>query len=85
MGYRLDTLLEDFNPQREVISAGVLPGTIQITSGGQPVILMKDAQTVGGYYRIANVITEDLDKLAQLKPGDEVGFSLIRLSELTKE
>lgn len=82
MGYRLKTILADFKPQKEVISAGIIPGTIQITSAGQPVILMQDAQTVGGYYRIANVITEDLDKLAQLKPGDKVGFSLIRWEEL---
>ena len=84
MGYRLDTMLTDFKPTKEVISAGIMPGTIQITSAGQPVILMRDAQTVGGYYRIANVITEDLDKLAQLKPGDKVTFSLIRLDELTQ-
>ncbi len=82
MGYRLDTILADFNPKKEVISAGIIPGTIQITSAGQPVILMRDAQTVGGYYRIANVISKDLDKLAQLKPGDEVSFSLVQLAEV---
>lgn len=81
MGYRLDGNLIDFKPKREVISSGIIPGTIQITSSGQPVILMADAQTVGGYYRITNVITADMDKLAQLKPGDEVWFSLIRLAE----
>jgi len=43
---------------------------------------MADAQTVGGYYRIANVISADMDKLAQLKPGEEVWFSLIRLAEI---
>lgn len=82
MGYRLDTILTDFKPKKEVISTGIIPGTIQITSAGQPVILMMDAQTVGGYYRIANVISEDLDKLGQLKPGDKVAFSLIRLEEI---
>ncbi len=82
MGYRLDATLIDFKPKREVISSGIMPGTIQITSAGQPVILMMDAQTVGGYYRIANVVSADLDKLAQLKPGDEVWFSLVRLEEL---
>ncbi len=82
MGYRLDANLIDFKPKREVISSGIIPGTIQITSSGQPVILMADAQTVGGYYRIANVISADMDKLAQLKPGDEVWFSLIRLAEI---
>ena len=82
MGYRLDATLIDFKPKREVISSGIMPGTIQITSAGQPVILMMDAQTVGGYYRIANVVSADLDKLAQLKPGEEVWFSLVRLEEL---
>lgn len=82
MGYRLNANLIDFKPEREVISSGIIPGTIQITSAGQPVILMADAQTVGGYYRIANVISEDLDKLAQLKPGDEVWFSLVRMEEV---
>ncbi len=82
MGYRLDATLIDFQPKREVISSGILPGTIQITGAGQPVILMMDAQTVGGYYRIANVVSADLDKLAQMKPGDEVWFSLVRLEEL---
>jgi len=82
MGYRLDANLIDFKPKREVISSGIIPGTIQITSSGQPVILMADAQTVGGYYRIANVISADMDKLAQLKPGDEVWFSLIRQEEI---
>ncbi|MEM1120714.1 MAG: biotin-dependent carboxyltransferase family protein [Bacteroidota bacterium] len=82
MGYRLDANLIDFKPNREVISSGIIPGTIQITSAGQPVILMADAQTVGGYYRIANVVKADLDKLAQLKPGDEVWFSLVRLEEV---
>lgn len=82
MGYRLDTILGGFTPQKEVISSGIIPGTIQITSAGQPVILMMDAQTVGGYYRIANVISADLDKLAQLKPGDKVSFSLLQMKEV---
>ena len=80
MGYRLDANIIDFKPKREVISSGIIPGTIQITSAGQPVILMADAQTVGGYYRIANVVSEDLDKMAQLKPGEEVWFSLVKLT-----
>lgn len=82
MGYRLDTRLNDFKPQKEVISSGIIPGTIQITRAGQPVILMSDAQTVGGYYRIANVLTEDLNKLAQLKPGEEVAFILMDWNDL---
>lgn len=77
MGYRLDDTIIDFRPDREVISSGVIPGTIQITNAGQPIILMADAQTSGGYYRLANVISADIDILAQAKPGDEIWFSLI--------
>ncbi|MTI30759.1 biotin-dependent carboxyltransferase family protein [Xanthovirga aplysinae] len=81
MGYRLDGQIKDFNPKREVISSGIIPGTIQITNSGQPIILLADAQTTGGYFRLVNVISHDLDKLAQLMPGDEVWFSLISLEE----
>lgn len=84
MGFRLDAHLIDFRPDREVISSGIVPGTIQVTNAGQPIILMADAQTTGGYYRLANVISADLDRLAQLKPGDEVWFSLVKLEEAYK-
>ena len=74
MGYKLEQQLADFQAVKGIISSGVIPGTVQITNAGQPIILMKDAQTTGGYARIANVIAEDLDVLAQLKPGDEMQF-----------
>lgn len=76
MGYRLDEALPDYQAEKEVISSGIVPGTIQVPPSGQPIILMADAQTTGGYPRIANVITKDLDRLGQLKPGDRVGFIL---------
>ena len=79
MGYRLDKPLPDFNPDVEVISSGIVPGTIQITNSGQPIVLMADAQTSGGYMRIVNILTDDLDKVAQLKPGDLIGFELVDL------
>ena len=77
MGYRLTTVLANFKIKDEVISSGVLPGTIQITSSGQPIILMADAHTTGGYPRLGNVLTPHLDLLAQLKPGDQVSFFLV--------
>ncbi|GAB5522159.1 MAG: biotin-dependent carboxyltransferase family protein [Roseivirga sp.] len=79
MGYKLEGRLTHFESALEVISSGIIPGTIQITNAGQPIILMADAQTSGGYTRLANVITEDLDKLAQMKPGDVVRFRLVSL------
>ena len=48
----------------ELLSAPVRPGTIQIANDGQPIILGVDAQTIGGYPRIAHVIEADRDRLA---------------------
>lgn len=81
MGYRLDGTVVGFHNSAELISSGIVPGTIQITNQGQLIILMADAQTTGGYPRIANVITADLPKMAQLRPGDTLQFSLVSLSE----
>ncbi len=76
MGYRLESKFS-FQPSIELISSPVIPGTIQISPSGQPIVLMADAQTVGGYYRLANVISSDLDLLGQKKPGDEIRFVLV--------
>jgi antagonist of KipI len=59
----------------------VTPGTIQVPPDGQPIILMADAQTLGGYPQIANVITVDIPIAAQLRPGDKVRFCEVSLEE----
>ena len=61
----------------DMLSSGVIPGTIQVPPSGQPIILMGDAQTTGGYPRIAVVIRADLWKLAQAPLG-----GLLRLVEV---
>jgi antagonist of KipI len=63
----------------ELISAPVCPGTVQVTNDGQPIVLGVDAQTIGGYPRLAQVIVADLDRLAQLRPGDMIRFELVSL------
>jgi antagonist of KipI len=78
MGYRLEPSLPGYEPKTEMISSGIVTGTIQVTRQGQPVILLADAQTTGGYPRIANVLSADLDALAQLKPGDNVRFHIVK-------
>lgn len=77
MGCQLKTQLPLMENGQELISSGIVPGTIQVTRNGNPIILLADGQTTGGYPRIANIIEDDLDKIAQLKPGDEVWFSLV--------
>jgi len=80
--YRLNSELGDLlSSKSSITSSGVLPGTIQVTKEGQPIILMADAQTTGGYRRIAQVIKSDLDYLAQLGGGDTINFELISVKQ----
>lgn len=64
-----------------MLSEAVSFGTIQVPPGGQPIVLMADRQTTGGYPRIAEVASIDLHLLAQLRPGDGVRFELVSLAQ----
>lgn len=81
MGYRLSGPPLNLLHEREMISAAVTFGTIQLLPDGQLIVLMADHQTSGGYPRIANVISTDLPLLAQCRPGDGVSFVLISIAE----
>ena len=73
MGYRLEgTTLEQAGP--ELLSCAVPPGAIQVPPSGEPIILMADRPTSGGYPRIGTVITADIPVVAQLAPADRVAF-----------
>lgn len=79
MGYRLEGAPLALAVPREVISEPVRFGTVQVPADGQPIVLMADRQTIGGYARIAEVITADLPRLAQLSPGNEIRFEVVDL------
>ena len=64
-----------------MLSSAVVPGTIQLPPDGQPVILMADAQTIGGYPQLAHVICVDLPLVAQVRPGDQLRFVEVDLEE----
>jgi len=64
-----------------IISSPVCQGTIQVPGSGQPIILLKDGQTTGGYKRLGCVIYEDLQRLGAYKPGDPIRFSPVTLSQ----
>lgn len=81
MGYRLEGQLADFHPVQEAISSGIIPGTIQLTNSGQPIVLMADAQTSGGYYRLGNLTRKGMNRLAQKKPGEKVRFVLRQMED----
>jgi allophanate hydrolase subunit 2 len=59
----------------------VAPGALQITNDGRPIVLGVDGQTIGGYPKIAHVISADLDALGQLRPGDAVQFRRVTEKE----
>ena len=63
------------------LSEAVTFGSIQVPPDGQPIVLMANRQTTGGYPRIGEVVTVDLPLLAQLPPGDTVRFEPITLEE----
>ncbi|MFM9950321.1 MAG: biotin-dependent carboxyltransferase family protein [Saprospiraceae bacterium] len=68
----------------ELYSTGVCPGAIQVPPGDDPAILMADAQTTGGFPRIAQVIAVDLPKIAQAKTGQLLRFRMVDLAEASR-
>jgi len=81
MGVRLDGLELRRDNDVDLISEAVAPGTIQVPSSGKPILLLGDCQTIGGYPKIAHVITVDLGIAAQLRAGDHVRFSEVSLAD----
>lgn len=75
MGYRLQSAAALIGDTPELRSHAVLPGVVQVPPNGQPILLMADAQTTGGYPKIATVIETDLWMLAQLRPGSTLRFA----------
>ena len=64
-----------------IISEGVVPGDIQVSSDGLPIMMMADCQTIGGYTKIAHLISADMPIAAQLRPGDRVRFRFVSVEE----
>ena len=65
----------------ELLSSAVTFGTVQVPAGGQPIVLLADCQTTGGYPRLAQVISADLARLAQALPGTRLRFQPVALAE----
>jgi biotin-dependent carboxylase-like uncharacterized protein len=81
MGYRLEgPPLRHLGPPA-LPSEAVCPGAVQVPDGGAPIVLMPDGPTVGGYPKLAAVITADLGEFAQKAPGVGVEFSLVTFEE----
>ena len=85
MGMRLSGEFIKHKDKADIISDAAVFGSIQVPGNGQPIILLADRQTTGGYTKIATVIKADLPKLAQMVPNDTIEFSLVNIEEAQKE
>jgi antagonist of KipI len=81
MGIRLQGPALKRTDDVDLLSEAVAPGTIQVPPSGDPILLLNDCQTIGGYPKIAHVITVDLPIAAQLCPGADVRFVEVSLSQ----
>jgi len=86
MGSRLEGTQLDHDPERgsEIISDGIVPGAIQVPGNGAPIVLLADGPTVGGYPKIATVISVDLPILATLQPGRSICFRAVSTTTAEK-
>lgn len=81
MGFRLKGPELTHKATADIISEAIPLGGIQVPANGQPIILMADRQTTGGYTRIATVISADISLLAQAAPGAVVRFEEVSVEE----
>jgi len=85
MGYRLEGPVIRHLHGHNIVSDGTVNGSIQVPGSGQPIVLMPDRGTSGGYPKIATVISADLGRFAQTPPGREFRFQAIDLAEARNE
>lgn len=81
MGYRLKGEPLELKAPLEMVSEAVTFGTVQVPPDGNPIILLADRQTTGGYPRIAHIISADLPIASQIMPGEHVQFEPVSLQE----
>lgn len=81
MGLRFEGEKIEHKNGGDIITDGISFGAVQVPSHGQPIVMMADHQTTGGYTKIAGIISADLPKAAQLKPGCKVNFQQVSVEE----
>ena len=81
MGMRLEGDKIENVVDTNIKSEGIIKGVIQVPTDGNPIIMLSDHGTIGGYPKIGVVISADYDKLVQLPPGSKIKFKEIELSE----
>jgi biotin-dependent carboxylase-like uncharacterized protein len=81
MGFRLDGPVLAHTRGYNIVSDGIVSGSIQVPGSGQPIVLMRDYQTIGGYPKIATVISPDISRLGRHSPGAKVRFARVSRDE----
>lgn len=84
MGYRLEGEEIEHVESADIITNGIAFGAVQVPAHGNPIIMLADRQTTGGYTKIANIISVDIYKLVQLREGDSVRFREVSVEEAQK-
>lgn len=81
MGYRLNGPVIEHAKGFNIVSDGIPTGAIQVPGSGEPIVLLADAGTTGGYPKIATVISADLPRLVQHRPGSTIRFAAVTMAE----
>lgn len=81
MGFQLTGPRLEHAKGFNIVSDGIVDGHIQVPGSGQPIVLMRDRQTAGGYPKIATMISADLARFAQMRPGMSVRFKAVERDE----
>lgn len=81
MGYRLSGPLIEHAKGFNIVSDGIPTGAIQVPGSGEPIVLLVDAGTTGGYPKIATIISADLPRFVQQRPGSQVRFTAVSRAE----
>jgi allophanate hydrolase subunit 2 len=81
MGYRLSGPRIEHAKGYNIVSDGIVSGSVQVPGSGEPIVMMADRQTTGGYPKIATVISSDLRVVAQRRPGDAIRFRIVGIEE----
>lgn len=81
MGMRLDGPTLAHRGDYNIVSDGIATGAIQVPGSGEPIVLLADHQTTGGYPKIATVISADLPRVGRMRPGDSVAFVSVDVAD----
>lgn len=81
MGVRLEGPVLSHRHGYNIVSDGIVDGSIQVPGDGQPIVLLRDRQTTGGYPKLATIISADIGRFAQIPPGSAVSFAVVTLEE----